>query len=55
MSEIFNFFKDILNMDAKDTTPIGLCGFEGASSQKKKKLIKPKRKQEMRLSELMGN
>lgn len=55
MGEIFNFFKDILNMDAKDTTPIGLCGFEGSSSHKKKKLIKPKRKQELRLSELMGN
>ena len=55
MGEIFNFFKDILNMDGKDSTPIGLCGFEGASSQKKKKAINQKRKQEMRLSELLGN
>ena len=55
MGEIVSFFKDMLNINSTDNDPIGLCGFENSSVKKKTRASKPKRKREMRLSELMGN
>lgn len=53
MGEIVSFFKDMLNMGTSDNEPIGLCSFDAEPVEKTKKTSKPKRKQELRLSELM--
>ncbi len=55
MGEIVNFFKDILNMDTCEVTPVGLCSFEHEHSSAKKKRTPKKtmQKKEIRLSELM--
>lgn len=55
MSEIMNFFKDILNMDTCEGTPVGLCSFEHEqnSAKEKKSVKKTPAKREMRLSEIM--
>ena len=53
MGEIVSFFKDMLNIGTSDNEPIGLCGFDAEPVETKKKTAKPKRKQELRLSELM--
>ncbi len=53
MSEIINFVKEILMLGGNcEKTPIGLCQFEYVA-QTPSKRVKPKRKREMRLSELM--
>ncbi len=52
MNEIVNFVREILMLESKDTTPIGLCSFDCVKETKKTK-NKPPRKKELRLSELM--
>ena len=53
MNEIINFVKEILMLETTEKCPVGLCGFETPTETKKVKKSKPKRKREMRLSELM--
>ena len=55
MSAILNFFKGIFMLNEAETVPIGLCGFDCPPQQTATKKSKPKRKREMRLSELMDN
>lgn len=55
MSEIVNFIKGIFMLNDVETVPIGLCGFDCVPAEKAPKISKPKRKREMRLSELMDN
>lgn len=52
MKEILNFFKEIFMLDSNEKMPIGLCGFECAA-EPVVKTPKPRKKREMRLSELM--
>ena len=52
MNEIINFVKEILMLEGNERTPVGLCAFEGVT-EKPKCNVAPKRKREMRLSELM--
>lgn len=42
-------------LNEAETVPIGLCGFDCPPQQTAPKKSKPKRKREMRLSELMDN
>ena len=53
MNEIINFVKGIITGNENERTPIGLCGFECEKESEPKKTVKPKRKTELRLSELM--
>lgn len=53
MNEIINFVKEILMLESNERTPVGLCAFEGATIEKPSRTARPKRKREMRLSELM--
>lgn len=53
MNEIINFVKDIFMLEANEKTPIGLCSFEHSKEKTTKRIIKTKRKRELRLSELM--
>ena len=53
MGEIVSFFKDMLNIGTSDNEPIGLCSFDAEPVEKKNNKAKPKRKRELRLSELM--
>ena len=53
MNEIINFVKDIFMLETEEITPVGLCSFEHSTENKKARVIKPKRKRELRLSELM--
>ena len=53
MNEIINFVKEILMLESNERTPVGLCAFEGGAVEKPAKTVRPKRKREMRLSELM--
>lgn len=52
MAEIINFVKEILMLESKERMPIGLCGFDCVQETTTVKK-KPRRKREMRLSELM--
>ena len=53
MNEILNFMKDIITGSDNEKTPIGLCGFDCEQETKAIEAKKPKKKSEMRLSELM--
>lgn len=53
MNEIVNFVKEILMLESNERIPVGLCAFEGAATEKPARAVRPKRKKEMRLSELM--
>ena len=53
MNEIINFVKGIFMLETEELVPIGLCGFEHSKESVKPRRIKPKRKRELRLSELM--
>lgn len=55
MGEIVNFFKGMLMINDSEKVPIGLCSFECAQTEQVSEVAKPKRKREMRLSELMDN
>lgn len=55
MSEIVEFFKGMLMMNDGEKLPIGLCSFDCAPAEPAAEVTKPKRKREMRLSELMDN
>ena len=52
MDEIVSFFKEVLMLNKEERTPIGLCAFDAMQESRVVK-TKPKRKREMRLSELM--
>lgn len=52
MKEIVNFVKEILMLETTEFMPVGLCAFENAGTQKTS-VAKPKKKRELRLSELM--
>ncbi len=52
MKEIINFVKEILMLETTEFMPVGLCAFENASPAPAT-VAKPKKKREMRLSELM--
>lgn len=52
MNEIINFVKEIFMLETKEKMPVGLCAFECAVDTSVR-VSKPKRKKEMRLSELM--
>lgn len=53
MREIINFVKEILMLESNERMPVGLCAFECAAAEKPVRSARPKRKREMRLSELM--
>lgn len=53
MNEIINFVKDIFMLDTNEQMPVGLCGFEHTKEKPTQRIIKTKRKRELRLSELM--
>ena len=52
MNEILNFVREIITGRENEKNPIGLCGFE-CNNVNTITEVKPKRKKEMRLSELM--
>ena len=53
MNEIVNFVKEIFLFDTNEKMLVGLCGFEHMKDKSSTTKTKPKRKREMRLSELM--
>ena len=53
MNEIVNFVKEIFMFDSNEKMLVGLCGFEHMKDKSSTTKTKPKRKREMRLSELM--
>ena len=53
MNEIVNFVKEIFMFDTNEKMLVGLCGFEHMKDKTSTTKTKPKRKREMRLSELM--
>ena len=53
MNEIINFVKDILMLENNELTPVGLCGFDVSKEKQHQREIKPQKKRELRLSELM--
>ena len=53
MNAIVNFVKEILMLESNERMPVGLCAFECTTTEKPAKVARPKRKREMRLSELM--
>lgn len=53
MNEIVNFVKEIFMLDTNERMPVGLCSFEHSKEIQTQRTVKPKRKREMRLSELM--
>ena len=52
MNAIVNFVKEILMLESNERMPVGLCAFETVV-ENTAKVTRPKRKREMRLSELM--
>ena len=52
MNAIINFVKEILMLESNERLPVGLCAFESVT-EKPTRVTRPKRKREMRLSELM--
>ncbi len=52
MKELVNFVKEILMLETTEFMPVGLCAFENAGT-KSAPIAKPKKKRELRLSELM--
>lgn len=53
MNEIVNFVKEILMLETNERIPVGLCAFENCNQSSQKRVVRNKRKKEMRLSELM--
>ena len=53
MNEIINFLKGIFMLETEEVVPIGLCSFEHSKETAKPRRIKPKKKRELRLSELI--
>jgi hypothetical protein len=53
MNELIDFVKDMFMLNEEEKSPVGLCSFEHNQEKPTPKVAKPKRKRELRLSELM--
>lgn len=53
MNELIDFVKDIFMINCDEKSPVGLCSFEHNSEKPSPKIIKQKKKRELRLSELI--